>query len=98
MQPAMFDLEIETAGWRRGRGGGPGKGEGGALEKAKSNIHSATHNPLLICDRHSPPWHKLFSLLSLPLPLKSKMAAILATEDIKHSLAKITPALKAINK
>ena len=35
MQPAMFDLEIETAGWRRGRGGGawkrgrggPGKGE-----------------------------------------------------------------------
>ena len=91
MQPAMFDLEIETAGWRRGRGGG-------GLEKAKSNIHSATHNPLLICDRHSPPWHKLFSLLSLPLPLKSKMAAILATEDIKHSLAKITPALKAINK
>ena len=90
MQPAMFDLEIETAGWRRGRGGG--------LEKAKSNIHSATHNPLLICDRHSPPWHKLFSLLSLPLPLKSKMAAILVTEDIKHSLAKITPALKAINK
>ena len=93
MQPAMFDLEIETAGWRRGRGGG-----GGGVEKAKSNIHSATHNPLLICDRHSPPWHKLFSLLSLPLPLKSKMAAILATEDIKHSLAKITPALKAINK
>ena len=35
MQPAMFDLEIETAGWRRGRRGGawkrgrggPGKGE-----------------------------------------------------------------------
>ena len=28
MQPAMFDLEIETAGWRRGRGGGgAGKGE-----------------------------------------------------------------------
>ena len=92
MQPAMFDLEIETAGWRRGRGGG------GGLEKAKSNIHTPTHNPLLICDRHSPPWHKLFSLLSLPLPLKSKMAAILVTEDIKHSLAKITPALKAINK
>ena len=29
MQPAMFDLEIETAGWRRGRGGGLEKGKGG---------------------------------------------------------------------
>ena len=90
MQPVMFDLEIETTGRRRGRGGGGGK--------AKSNIHSSTHNSLLIFDRHSPPWHKLFSLLSLPSPLKSKMAAILVAKDIKHSLAKITPALKAIDK
>ena len=50
-----------------------------------------------------PPWCKFFFSHSLPLPLKSKMAAIVFVEikkislqeNTEHSLANITPALQA---
>ena len=54
-------------------GGGRGRGRG---EKTR-NLHSPTPTPLLIFDRRPPPWYKFIPLPSLPLPLKSKIAAII---------------------
>ena len=49
--------------------------EGGRGRAGKaSNLHSLTPASLLIFDRRPPPRYKLLSLLSLPLPSKSKMA------------------------
>ena len=40
--------------------------------------HSPTLTPLLVFDRRLPPWYKFLTLLSLPMPLKSKMATIIS--------------------
>ena len=71
--------------------------------KETSNLQSPTPTPLLIFDCRPLPWCKFFFSHSLPLPLKSKMAAIVFIEKKKiklqentdHSLANITPALQA---
>ena len=47
------------------------------ITSGRRNLHSHTLTPLLIFDRRPPPWYKFFSLLSLPPPLKSKMAVII---------------------
>ena len=71
IRPAVFDLELE---WTVGVGGVKGKGE---------NLHSSTSTLLLlIFDRRPPPQYKFLSLPSLPLPLKSKMAAIVFVQKI----------------
>ena len=62
-----FDLQLE---WMVGVGGGGG-------EKRNRNVHSPTPTPLLIFDRRPPPWYKFIPFPSRPLPLKSKMAAIM---------------------
>ena len=68
IRPVMFDLELE---WTVGVGGG---GE---------NLHSSTSTLLLlIFDRRPPPQYKFLSLPSLPLPLKSKMVAIVFVQKI----------------
>ena len=41
------------------------------------NLPFLSPTPLLIFDRHPPPWYKFISLPSLPLPLKSKMVPII---------------------
>ena len=60
IRPAMFDFAIRVDG--RGRGQERGK-----------NLHSAN---LPIFYHRAPPGYKFISLPSLPLPLKSNMAAI----------------------
>ena len=55
-----------------GKGKGKGKGE-------KGDFHSPTSPPpflILTVDRRPPPWYKFLFLPSVPLPLKTKMAAI----------------------
>ena len=68
VRPAMFDLQLE---WTVGVEGGGGE------KDLISSLHSPTPTPLLIFDRQPPPWHKFIPFPSLPLPLKSKMAAII---------------------
>ena len=57
--------------------------------KETSNLHSPTPTPLLIFDRRPPPWFRFFFSHSLPLPLKSKMAAIVFVEKKKLVSKKI---------
>ena len=49
-----------------------------AMTSGRRNLHSPTPSPtpLLIFDRRPPTWYKFLSLISLPLPLKSKAARI----------------------
>ena len=63
IRPAMFDFAIRVDG--RGRGQERGK-----------NLYSANPTPLPIFYHRAPPGYKFISLPSLPLPLKSNMAAI----------------------
>ena len=52
--------------------GGKGKGKG-----EKGDFHSPTSPSLfLTVDRRPPPWYKFLFLPTVPLPLKTKMAAI----------------------
>ena len=82
----MFDLELE---WTVEVGGG------GSARRC--DFHCPTPTPLLIFDCQLPPWYKFISLTSLPLPLKSKMAAIILVKKILSTLVKINPALQAAN-
>ena len=63
IRPAMFDFAVRVDGRSRER------------ERGK-NLHSANPIPLLILPSTAP-WYKFISLPNLPLPLKSKMAAIM---------------------
>ena len=56
--------------------------------KETSNLQSPTPTPLLIFDCRPPPWCKFFFSHSLPLPLKSKMAAIVFVEKKKKLVSK----------
>lgn len=51
--------------------------DGGGRRSGKGE-HSPTLTPLLVFDRRLPPWYKFLTLLSLPMPLKSKMATIIS--------------------
>lgn len=74
---AMFDLESAE-----GRGRGREKGE-----------FTPPPQPLFLFLTVTHPLGANYSLSSLPLPLKSKMAAIFRFENTEHLLAQITPAL-----
>ena len=55
------------------------------MTSSRYNLHFPTSIPLLIFDWQPPPWYKFLSLLSLLLPLKSKMVAIIFVTKILSS-------------
>ena len=52
------------------------------MNSSRRNLYSPTFTFLLIFDRRPPPWKKFLSLSSLPLPLKSRMVAIIFVKKI----------------
>ena len=72
IRPAMFDLELDYTvgvGVREGR-------------EHSVIFHSPIPTPLLTFDRRPPPLVQISFLASLPLPLKSKMAAMIFVKKI----------------
>ena len=58
---------------------------GGGRARRLGNPHSPTPTSLHIFDRRPLPWYKSLSLASLPLPLTSKIAAMIFAEKIQST-------------
>ena len=68
------------------------------MTSSRHNFHFSNSTPLLIFDWQPPPWYKFLSLLSLLLPLKSKMVAIIfVTKILSSCLPKLNLLCRLVN-
>ena len=68
------------------------------MTSSRHNFHFSTSTPLLVFDWQPPPWYKFLSHLSLLLPLKSKMVAIIfVTKILSSRLPKLHLLCRLVN-